>query len=270
MSVNCSSKQTSCSSGKKDLLSVEALKTTKIKKIIVVLSGKGGVGKSMVTALLATSFAKKGYKVGVMDGDITGPSIPKILGMEGECYGSEEGILPLESKLGIKAVSINFMLDDPGQPILWKGPIIGSMVKQFYSDVVWNELDYLFIDMPPGTGDVALTVFQSIPVDGVVVVTSPQDLVSMIVSKALNMAKTMNKPIIGLVENMSYVKCPCCNEKIHIFNESKTLQTAQEFNVPFLASLPLDPKLAQAADAGKLEEMQVEGLEKLIYEVEHC
>ena len=227
---------------------------TKIKKIIAVLSGKGGVGKSMVTSLLAVELAKSGYKVGIMDSDITGPSIPKIFGLKDQLFGDEEGIYPSETKLGIKAVSVNMMLESEEDPVLWRGPILGGVVKQFYSEVHWGELDYLLIDMPPGTSDVAISIFQLLPVDEVVMVTTPSKLVSMVVAKAINMANTVDIPIIGLVENMAYVKCDKCGNEINIYNNDDTKNVADKYGLTILGKLPIDPKLANLADEGKIEE----------------
>ena len=230
-------------------------KDSKIKKVIAVLSGKGGVGKSMVTSLLAVELAKSGYKVGIMDSDITGPSIPKIFGFKDQLYGDEDGIFPSESKtLGIKAVSVNMMLEDENVPVLWRGPILGGVVKQFYSDVHWGELDYLLIDMPPGTSDVAISIFQLIPVDSVVMVTTPSKLVSMVVSKAINMTNQVNVPIVGLVENMAYVKCDKCGNEISLYNNDDTENVAKKYDLDVVGKLPIDPVLANLSDEGKIEE----------------
>ncbi len=227
-----------------------------IKKVIGVVSGKGGVGKSLVTSLLAAEMSKRGKAVSVLDADITGPSIPKIFGVCDKASGSEQGIYPVETESGIKLMSINLLLEDDTAPVVWRGPVIGGAVKQFWTDVIWGDVDYMFVDMPPGTGDVPLTVFQSIPVDGIIIVTSPQELVSMIVEKAVNMAKMMNIPIIGLVENMSWVNCPDCGKQIKIFGESKTAETAEKFNLPLLAQIPFDAKLASLCDKGAIEDIE--------------
>ncbi len=226
-----------------------------IKKVIGVVSGKGGVGKSFVTAALANGMREKGYRVGILDADITGPSIPKMFGIHGPAQGNEMGILPIESQNGIKIMSLNLLVDDEEAPVVWRGPIIAGTVKQFWSDVFWGDLDYLFVDMPPGTGDVPLTVFQSLPVDGIVIVTSPQELVQLIVKKAINMAEMMNIPVLGLVENYSFFKCPDCGKEISIFGESHIDETAGELGIPVLAKLPLNPEYAKLADQGRFQEM---------------
>ncbi|MBQ3089448.1 MAG: Mrp/NBP35 family ATP-binding protein [Oscillospiraceae bacterium] len=225
-----------------------------VKHVIAVVSGKGGVGKSMVTSSLATAMARLGKKVGILDADITGPSIPKAFGLTGPLMGCEAGIIPGETPKGMKVMSLNLLTENDTDPVVWRGPVIAGCVKQFWSDTYWGDLDYMFIDMPPGTGDVPLTVFQSIPVDGIVVVTSPQDLVSMIVTKALKMAQLMNIPVLGLVENFSYFQCPDCGKRHHIYGESKIAEVAAENKVIVLAQLPIDPSLAASCDAGKMEE----------------
>lgn len=227
-----------------------------VKKVIGVVSGKGGVGKSFVTSSLACAMRKAGYKVGIMDADITGPSIPKMFGIHGQVYGTEEGMIPMESEEGMKVMSINLLLEDEEAPVIWRGPVIAGVVKQFWNETVWGDIDYLFVDMPPGTGDVPLTVFQSLPVDGIVVVTSPQELVQMIVKKAYNMANMMNIPVLGLVENFSYLKCPDCGKEIRLFGESHIDAVASELGVPVLAKLPLDPAYAEKADEGAFEKME--------------
>lgn len=227
-----------------------------VKKVIGVVSGKGGVGKSFVTSSLACAMRKAGYKVGIMDADITGPSIPKMFGIHGQVYGTEEGMIPMESEEGMKVMSINLLLEDEEAPVIWRGPVIAGVVKQFWNETVWGDVDYLFVDMPPGTGDVPLTVFQSLPVDGIVVVTSPQELVQMIVKKAYNMANMMNIPVLGLVENFSYLKCPDCGREISLFGESHIDAVAAELGVPVLAKLPLDPAYAEKADEGAFEKME--------------
>ncbi len=231
-----------------------------IRKVIGVVSGKGGVGKSMVTGLLAARMAQAGYHVGILDADITGPSIPKMFGVGGSAMSDGEFLYPAETPGGLKIMSVNLLLETPETPVIWRGPVIAGAVQQFWTDVVWGDLDYLFIDMPPGTGDVPLTVFQSIPVDGVVIVTSPQDLVSMIVKKAYHMAQQMGIPVLGLVENMSYVACPDCGKKIFVFGESRVAQVAEELGVPLLAQMPLDPQLAALADAGEMEQLEADYL----------
>mgnify|MGYP000843376039 CR=1 FL=1 len=221
--------------------------------MIGVVSGKGGVGKSMTSAMMAVSMRRKGYKVGVLDADITGPSIPKLFGVHGPAMGTEDGINPVESHTGIKIMSINLLLEDEEAPVVWRGPVIAGAVKQFWTDVVWKDVDFLFVDMPPGTGDVPLTVFQSLPVDGIVVVASPQELVSMIVAKAVNMAEMMKVPMLGIVENMSYIVCPDCGKKISVFGESHVDEVAAKHGLPVLAKCPIDPQLAALSDAGMIE-----------------
>lgn len=227
-----------------------------VKKVIGVVSGKGGVGKSFVTASLAVAMRKAGYEVGIMDADITGPSIPKMFGVHGPTYGTDDGMYAMPAEDGTKIMSVNLLVDDEEAPVIWRGPVIGGAVKQFWTDVIWGDLDYLFVDMPPGTGDVPLTVFQSIPVDGIIIVTSPQELVQMIVKKAYNMAQMMNIPVLGIVENFSYVKCPDCGKEIRIFGESHVDEVAAELSVPVFGKLPIDPELAKAADEGKFYETE--------------
>lgn len=221
-----------------------------VKRVIGIISGKGGVGKSLVTASLARMMKEKGYNVGILDADITGPSIPKMYGIHEMATGSEQGIFPCIAKDDTRIMSVNLLLEDEDAPVIWRGPIIAGVVKQFWTDVIWDDLDYLFVDMPPGTGDVPLTVFQSLPVDGVVIVTSPQDLVQMIVKKAYNMAKQMNIPVLGIVENYSYVKCPDCGKEIKVFGESHIDEIAAELNVPVLGKMPIDIDYATKADGG--------------------
>lgn len=239
-----------------------------IKKIIAVVSGKGGVGKSMVTGSLAVSMQRKGFKTAILDADITGPSIPKMFGIDSRAMVNELGIEPNLTKNKIEIMSINLLLEQPDAPVIWRGPIIAGTVKQFWSDVVWGDVDYMFIDMPPGTGDVPLTVFQSIPIDGIVIVTSPQELVSMIVKKALNMAKMMSVPVVGLVENMSYLVCPDCGKKINVFGESKLDQTASEMNLDILGRMPIDPALAELCDRGAIEDLSSDYLDEAAKKIE--
>ena len=227
-----------------------------IKHVIGVVSGKGGVGKSFVTSSLAVQMAKAGYKVGILDADITGPSIPKMFGAHGQLVGDEKGMYPYETKEGIKIVSINLLMEDEEAPVVWRGPVIAGAVKQFWNEAGWGDVDYLFVDMPPGTGDVPLTVFQSLPVDGIVIVTSPQELVQMIVKKAFHMANMMHIPVLGLVENFSYLKCPDCGKKIALFGESNIDEVAAKEGTRVLGKLPLDPAYAKAADAGAFYEME--------------
>ena len=235
-----------------------------VKKVIGVVSGKGGVGKSFVTAALASALARNGCQVGIMDADVTGPSIPKMYGIHENAAGCEWGILPIESRDGVKIISVNLLLDDEESPVVWRGPIVAGVVKQFWTDVYWGNLDYLLVDMPPGTGDVPLTVFQSIPVDGIVIVTSPQDLVQMIVNKALGMANMMDIPVLGIVENYSYLKCPNCGEKISVFGESRVDQVAAVHDLDVLGKIPINPAYAKLADDGEFEKVKVEELEPAV------
>ena len=227
----------------------------RVGKVYGVVSGKGGVGKSMVTSQLAVTMRRQGYSVGVLDADVTGPSIPKAFGIHGQAMGSEEGLYPMESRTGIQVMSTNLLLANETDPVIWRGPVISGVVQQFWTDVLWN-CDYLFVDMPPGTGDVSLSVFQSIPLDGIIIVASPQELVSMVVEKAVKMAEMMEVPIVGLVENMSYVVCPDCGKKLHVFGEGKTAEAAARHNLPVLAEMPIDPALASLTDAGDIESFQ--------------
>ncbi len=224
-----------------------------IKKVIGVVSGKGGVGKSLVTSMMAVSANRLGYKTAVLDADITGPSIGRTFGIKEKAMANNLGILPVKSKTGISLMSVNFLLPDETDPVIWRGAIISNAVKQFWTDVIWDDVDFMFIDMPPGTGDVPLTVFQSLPVDGIIIVASPQELVSMIVEKAVKMANMMNIPVLGLVENMSYVTCPDCGKKIYVFGEGKVKETADKYGLPVLAHLPIDPQLAKNCDQGVIE-----------------
>lgn len=265
-SHDCSSCGENCSSRKKDKSNFlkPMNKYSDIKKVIGVVSGKGGVGKSLVSCLLASKCAKAGLKVGILDADITGPSVPKSFGITERAMQDDECLLPAVTSDGIKLMSINLLLEDVNSPVVWRGPVISGVIEQFWSDVRWGELDYLFVDMPPGTGDVALTVFQSLPIDGIVIVSTPQDLVKMIVNKAYNMAKMMNVPVLGLVENMSYYICPNCNEKINIFGESKIEETAAELGVPVLAKLPINPEINKLVDAGKISEVEAKELDDFV------
>ena len=224
-----------------------------IKKVIAVVSGKGGVGKSLVTSLMATTMQRRGHQAAIMDADVTGPSIPKAFGITAKAEADDAGIIPIPTSTGIKTMSVNNLFENDTDPVLWRGPIIAGLVKQFWTDVCWGDVDYLFVDMPPGTGDVPLTVFQSLPIDGIIVVTSPQDLVQMVVAKAIKMAEMMNVPVLGLVENYSYFKCPDCGKETQIFGPSKVDAVAEEFGVDVLAKLPIDPKLAAACDRGMIE-----------------
>ncbi|WHH58386.1 Mrp/NBP35 family ATP-binding protein [Petroclostridium sp. X23] len=240
-----------------------------IRKVIAVLSGKGGVGKSMVTSLLSVMMRRKGFKVGILDADITGPSIPKMFGINGRAGGNENGLFPKSSHNDIKVMSVNLLLDQADAPVIWRGPLIANTVKQFWTDVLWGDLDYLFIDMPPGTGDIPLTVFQSIPLDGIIIVTSPQDLVSLIVKKAYNMAKAMNIPILGLVENMSYIQCPDCGKQIEVFGKSNLDDIAREMGLDVLARLPIDPQISFLSDQGEIEKYSTQHLDTCINKIEN-
>ena len=250
---DCSSCGQSCS--ERDLRA-PANAQSNIKKVIAIVSGKGGVGKSTVTSSLAVAMARRGKKVAVLDADITGPSIPTAFGIHERATGNDEGIDPAVTAGGIKAMSLNLLTANETDPVIWRGPVIAGVVTQFWTDVVWGDVDYMFVDIPPGTGDVPLTVFQSLPVDGIVVVTSPQDLVSMIVTKAVNMAHMMNVPILGIVENYSYFQCPDCGKQHAIFGESHIETVAAELGIPVLAKLPMDPAVAAAFDSGKIEEFE--------------
>ena len=266
---NCSSCSSSdCGDRKKESLLAQLNPKSTVKKVIAVVSGKGGVGKSTVTAMLAVAMAQKGKRVGVLDADITGPSAPTAFGVT-ECQGAnEDGLYPAISKTGIQVMSINLLLEDASAPVVWRGPVIAGAVKQFWSDVIWEDVDYLFVDMPPGTGDVPLTVFQSLPVDGIVIVTSPQDLVSMIVTKAVKMANMMNIPVLGFVENYSYLECPDCGKQIKVFGESKLDKVAAEFDLPVLARLPIDPKVAACYDNGQMEQVNTDAIAAVVNAVE--
>ncbi len=265
---DCSSCSQKCNS-EKSAIPKEALNpNSSVKKVIAVVSGKGGVGKSLVTSLLAVLFNRMGHKTAILDADITGPSIPKAFGVKGKVMQSEFGMMPVKTKMGIDLMSVNLLLKDEKDPVVWRGPIIASTVKQFWTDTVWEDIDYMFIDMPPGTGDVPLTVFQSIPVDGIVVVTSPQDLVSMIVSKALKMAQMMDIPILGIVENYSYFVCPDCNKKYSIFGESNIEKIAKEYGLDVLAKLPIEGDLSKVVDSGLVELFEGDYLNKCAEQLE--
>lgn len=239
-----------------------------IKKVIGVISGKGGVGKSLITSMLATGMMKRGKEVGILDADVTGPSIPKSFGIDRKAQIDERGIIPCTTENGIKIMSINLLLEKETDPVIWRGPVIGGVIKQFWTDVVWENVDYMFVDMPPGTGDVPLTVFQSLPVDGIIIVTSPQDLVSMIVEKAVKMARMMNIPIIGIVENMSYFKCPCCNEEVNIFGESDLPYISRKFGLTNVAKIPLDKKIPEMVDEGEAEKLDTDCLTDILDAIE--
>ena len=265
---DCSSCSVDCSSREPGSFIEQPHKDSSIKKVIGVISGKGGVGKSMVSSMLAVNFQRKKYNTAILDADITGPSIPKAFGIDERAMGDEDGIYPVISKTGIQTMSVNLLLEDTTDPVIWRGPVIAGTVKQFWQDVIWKDVDYMFVDMPPGTGDVALTVFQSIPVDGIVIVTSPQELVSMIVAKAVKMAQMMNIPIVGIIENMSYVKCPCCGEQFEIFGKSHLEEAATKYNLPILGRIPMTPELSAASDAGNIEDIECDWFDNAIREIE--
>lgn len=267
---NCSSCQENCASRQpsKEELLVPQNMYSKIKRVIGVVSGKGGVGKSFVTSSMAVQMQRKGYRTAILDADITGPSIPKAFGVHTKAVANEMGIIPGCSKNGTKIMSVNLLLDEEEIPVVWRGPIIAGTVKQFWSDVIWDKVDYMFVDMPPGTGDVPLTVFQSLPLDGIIIVTSPQELVSMIVGKAVNMAKAMDIPILGIIENYSYVSCGNCGEKISVFGQSHIEEVAKKYNLKILAKLPLDANVANAVDRGEIEELQVDWFEETVNFIE--
>ena len=255
--ANCSQK---CS---KESLLAPQNKASNVKKVIGVVSGKGGVGKSLVTSMLAVTMQRRGYQTAILDADITGPSIPKAFGLKtGSVTGSDLGMFPPKTKTGIEVMSVNLLMDEETKPVVWRGPVIAGTVKQFWSDVVWNEVDYMFVDMPPGTGDVPLTVFQSLPLDGIIIVTSPQELVSMIVAKAVNMAKLMDVPVIGLIENYSYLVCPDCGKVIKIYGESHVDELAAEYGTSVLAKLPINPELSSLCDKGVIELFEGDYLER--------
>lgn len=255
-SHNCSSCGENCPSRDSKSLIKKPHALSDIKKVIAVVSGKGGVGKSMTCALMAAAAQSSGKVTAILDADITGPSIPRMFGITDRALGSENGILPVVTESGIQVMSMNVLLDNEAEPVVWRGSLISGTALQFWTDVIWTGVDIMFIDMPPGTGDVPLTVFQSLPLDGVIIVTTPQDLVGMIVQKAVNMANMMNVPILGIVENMSYIKCPDCGRKISVFGESGADALAMEYSIPAVAKIPIDPALTKAADGGKLEQLE--------------
>ncbi len=267
-SHNCESCSQNCSERTAESLIEKPHKGSNIKKVIGIVSGKGGVGKSLVTSLLAVKAKREGFGSAILDADITGPSIPRAFGIHSRAQGTEEGILPTMSKTGVGIMSLNLLTMNETDPVVWRGPVIAGTVKQFWTDVIWGDVDYMFIDMPPGTGDVPLTVFQSIPLDGIVIVSSPQELVGMIVEKAVNMAKMMNIPVLGLVENMSFLTCPDCGKKISVFGESHIDEIAAKHGVSVTAKLPIDPKLAAACDAGMIELFEGDWLDELFASIE--
>lgn len=265
MSENCNHDCSNCTEkcSKPEDFRKDLHEGASVKKVIAVVSGKGGVGKSLVTCMLASEMQRRGYSAAVLDADITGPSVPKSFGLTQHATGTDEYLLPVCTDGGIQVMSINLILENETQPVVWRGPVIAGAVTQFWTDVFWQDVDYMFVDMPPGTGDVPLTVFQSLPVDGIVIVTSPQDLVGMIVAKAVNMAEMMHIPVLGIVENMSYYKCPDCGNIHSIFGESKVEALAQQFEIPHTAKLPIDPVIATMVDAGEVEAISGEYISAL-------
>ena len=269
MSRNCSHNCAECHSDCNERTAPQSLleplnKNSSVKKVIGVVSGKGGVGKSLVTSMLAVLAQRKGYQAAILDADITGPSIPKVFGVHGKVFGNEAGIFPAETKCGTRIMSINLLLANEGDPVVWRGPVIAGAVKQFWSEVNWEQVDYMFVDMPPGTGDVPLTVFQSLPLDGIVVVTSPQELVEMIVEKAVKMAGLMDIPVLGLVENMAYFECPTCHDKHYIFGQSHIDDLAERYQIKSTAQLPLAPALADLCDHGNIEAFEGNWLDNIL------
>ena len=250
---DCSTCGESCAERRPESFLKPLREGSTVRKVIAVVSGKGGVGKSLVTCLMAPEMQRRGHNCAVLDADITGPSVPKSFGIHQHCYGTDEYLIPVSTHTGLQIMSINLILEDETEPVVWRGPVIAGAVTQFWTDVLWSDVDYMFVDMPPGTGDVPLTVFQSLPIDGIIIVTSPQDLVGMIVEKAVNMANMMNIPVIGLVENMSYFKCPDCGKEHAIFGESKAAALAEQFQIPHYARLPIDPVITTMVDAGEVE-----------------
>ncbi len=269
MSQDCNHNCSSCGSDCQERTEPQSMiaaphEMSNVKKVIGVVSGKGGVGKSFVTSMLAVLMSRQGYKTAVLDADVTGPSIPKVFGLTEKAKGSALGVDPVMTKTGIAVMSVNLLLENETDPVVWRGPIIAGTVKQFWTDVIWEDVDFMFVDMPPGTGDVPLTVFQSLPLDGIIVVASPQELVGMIVEKAVNMAGMMDIPVLGLVENMSYFKCPDCGKEHRIFGESHIDEIAKKFNITTVSKLPMDPAMAAAADAGSIETLQADVLDEVV------
>lgn len=269
-SGNCSSCSESCADRKPESLLAEPNKNSHVKKVIAVVSGKGGVGKSTVTSMMAMAMRRLGHTVGILDADITGPSIPQAFGLHEPALGSDDGILPAVTKEGVKVMSINLLLPNETDPVVWRGPVVAGAVKQFWSDVCWGDVDYLFVDLPPGTGDVPLTVFQSLPVDGIVIVLSPQELVGMIVEKAVKMAQMMNIPVLGLVENMAYMTCPDCGKRLYPFGEGRTADVTKQYGLPMLAQLPIQPEIAKKCDEGRLMDIQLPEMGKAVDAVLKC
>lgn len=270
MTEECTHDCSSCSQecGSRESMLEKPHDCSNINKVIAVVSGKGGVGKSIVTSILSVLMKRKGYNSAILDADITGPSIPKAFGIKEKAVGNGDGILPVMTKSGISVMSLNLLVENDTDPVLWRGPIIAGTVTQFWTQVIWGNVDYMFVDMPPGTGDVPLTVFQSLPVDGIIIVTSPQDLVSMIVEKAVKMAEMMNIPILGIVENMSYFKCPDCGKELNIFGESHIEEIANKYNIKATAKLPINPEYAKLCDEGMIEAVKCENLDSIIAAIE--
>ena len=265
---DCSTCGEDCASRKQGIPKEKPHELSNIKKVIGVVSGKGGVGKSLTTAMLAVTMQRRGFKCALLDADITGPSAPKLFGLTGKAESDGSGIYPVETKSGIKVMSLNLLLENDSDPVVWRGPVIAGAVKQFWTDVIWNDVDYMFVDMPPGTGDVPLTVFQSLPVDGIIVVTSPQELVSMIVTKAVKMAQMMNVPIIGVIENYSYLVCPDCGKKISVFGESHLNEITDKLKIDLLAKIPIDPALSSVCDKGLIELFEGDWMENACNKIE--
>lgn len=266
---DCSTCSSNCGERKPESFLEKPNELSKINKVIGIVSGKGGVGKTLVSSMLAVSMQRNNKKVGILDADITGPSIPKAFGIKEKAQGTELGIIPVKSKMGIDVMSVNLLLENDTDPVVWRGPVIAGVVKQFWTDVIWKDVDYLFVDMPPGTGDVPLTVFQTLPVNGIVIVTSPQELVSMIVEKAVKMAKMMNIPIIGIIENMSYLECPDCKKKIEVFGKSHIDEVAMEYGIPVLARTPICSDLAAACDNGVIELFEGDWLDAAVNQIDN-
>ena len=265
---DCSTCGEACASREQESFKKPLREGASVKKVIAVVSGKGGVGKSLVTSLLASEMQRRGHNCAVLDADITGPSIPKSFGITEHATGTDEYIIPVSTYTGLQIMSINLILQDEREPVVWRGPVIAGAVTQFWTDVLWQDVDYMFVDMPPGTGDVPLTVFQSLPVDGIVIVTTPQDLVGMIVAKAVKMAELMNVPVLGIVENMSYFKCPDCGKEYSVFGDSKVEQEAREFGIEHFVRLPIDPVVAAMVDAGEVEHVSGENIAPLVDVIE--
>lgn len=275
MSEECNNSCETCNSNCSERTAPQSLiekmnEFSNVKKVIAIVSGKGGVGKSLVTSMLSVLSQRKGLKTAILDADITGPSIPKAFGIKDKAIGNEKGILPAITETGIEVMSVNLMLEHDTDPVVWRGPVIANAVKQFWTDVIWNDIDFMFVDMPPGTGDVPLTVFQSLPVDGIIIVTSPQELVSMIVEKAVKMAKMMNIPIIGMVENMSYFVCPNCNEHHQILGQSHIQEIANQHGIKNVAKIPINPEIARTCDRGMIESFEGDWLNRLSDRIEEC